>query len=217
MCWSTRLLRFFSPPSSPEPSPPVSESRHSRQSVFARMLSAWCRIATRQCSGIYTKSRSEDGSTTLEVIAALAILAVIGAASYSVTVAGLHASEPTRRAASYASRLVQTDDALRRFVGRIRIPYWVRDVTLETGNGVYRLPYYEGTGPLTLEMANGGDALSIASSSEHVTIDGVRLESVKPLPESSQRIRAVMVMYRIAGKEYRTIASFGSIPVMVDD
>ena len=120
-------------------------------------------------------SESERGFTYIEVMVALIILSLAGVLIWQgVSASGKLLDKISARSSS-TMRLMQTEEAVREFVGRIKIPFWMSTMDLEGEEGEITVPFYEGRNDTFLVMKYEDSSLIIGTR----RADGEQMVGVK--------------------------------------
>ena len=151
----------------------------------------------------------ETGSTTLEALAAVVILAAAGAAALGAAGPGMDAWKECVETSAAAALALGVDDALRSAALEVRVPWWERGALLEGGEKSMRMSYWRGLKKesWTITARDGGLFLATPESSRFFR--GVRLIHAGPAPDDGSPPRGSRVDYRIDGRLYSTTAGFG--------
>lgn len=168
---------------------------------------------TRQSCGGWNKEAGSNGSTTVEMVFVLAIIALVGTSVFSFSSAGTHALSRSLRTMHTATALTRCDDILRNAIYKVRVPFWLHECPMEFKDCYAKVYYYEGGKDSSLEIAKHNGNLGIATPGRTLILHGVELVAVEELRDFSGYSVGVKVAYRIDGSVFTTIARFGSQPV----
>jgi prepilin-type N-terminal cleavage/methylation domain-containing protein len=86
----------------------------------------------------------DGGFTFVEILVSLALLSVLSVALLAGLLNAQKLVGRIVREAGTSARVVQLDGAVRRSVRRVRVPFWVRQVEVEQGDGWLEVPYLDG-------------------------------------------------------------------------
>ena len=152
----------------------------------------------------------EAGFSTLEALAAVAILAVAGAAALGAAGRGMEAWKESAQASAAAALALGVDDALRSAALEIRVPWWERGARAEGGEESMRMAYWRGLKEESLTIAARDGGLVLATPESSRFFKGVHLVHAGPVPDDKSPSRGIRVDYRIYGRLFSTTAGFGA-------
>lgn len=152
----------------------------------------------------------EAGSTTLEALAAVAILAAAGAAALGAAGRGMDAWKGCVKASAAAALALDVDDALRSAALEVRVPWWERGSRVEGGEESMRMAYWRGFKEESLTVASRDGGLILAAPESSRFFKAVRLIHAGPMPDDGSPPRGIRVDYRIDGRLFSTTAGFGA-------
>lgn len=155
---------------------------------------------------------SEDGSTFIEVLAAVAILSVVAAVLWFATDSarsGLRSAVETRGAVAAALRF---RESVLRYAERIQPSYWADELAVEQSDGGMRIHHLDGDreGWLHLETADG--IVITTSSGEIDAFPRVRAGVIEVL-ESGGISYGLSIAIADLGEELTIAAPFGATVV----
>jgi len=155
---------------------------------------------------------SDEGSTLIEAVVAVMVIAIAGAALFGGVGVGMRAFEKGDRAAHSAAEALMIDDTLRERSREVKIPYWERGARLGRDAGSTTVFYYGGLKKSTLSIAEQDSALVLDCPAGRSAFPGIHLISVLPL-ESGGALAGLDVSYAIGGRRYHSLAAFGAAPL----
>lgn len=160
------------------------------------------------------KAGREAGSTTLEALLAVAILAVAGSALLSSLGTGLPVAAAAAQASRAASELLLADDAFRREVGRVRVPLWERGALPRSGEAMTEIGWYGGVRGGVLSFSDRGEA-GFAISSGEAALSFPRIRDARVLAALPRQgvPQALELRFVLDGRGYAVIAPLGSAPL----
>jgi len=156
---------------------------------------------------------NDEGSTTVEALVAALIVSLVAASAAFAFFSGIRAWAKNGEAIAVTSAALKADDSIRAACRSVRIPYWARSASLERDGDSWSIPFWKGSNEDALTLAPGDEGLVIGTPGETRALAGTELVSVTALPESGEVLRGVEVRYRVRGREFATIAAFGSSPI----
>jgi type II secretory pathway pseudopilin PulG len=161
----------------------------------------------------YPNISSESGTTTIEVIVAIAIIAFVATAAAGAFSGGLKSFAKSNLSIIRTTTILKIDDAVRSACRGVFVPYWDRHARINATGEAFTIPYWQGKADSTVIISNTKSGLSIATP-EGVRIFAVAtLVSVTALPDEKTGLRGIKLTYRISDQELSTIAPFASGPL----
>ncbi len=88
--------------------------------------------------------KNEDGFTLIEVMLALTIVSLLGIMIWQGLTKTGKLIEKIYFSSSTTLKIMEMEKYLRRMSGKIVVPFWVSEITIEEGNNVLTIPFYEG-------------------------------------------------------------------------
>src|SRR5208283_5325110 len=88
--------------------------------------------------------RNDNGSTILELLAAMLVISTLGIGAWHAAGVSLRMADRLRRSLAAGARLLQLDDQLRTYAGRITPPYWAPEELVEISDSSLSVPYLDG-------------------------------------------------------------------------
>jgi type II secretory pathway component PulJ len=163
-------------------------------------------------------SKGEEGFTITEALVSIGIISIAG----MIVLGGLSSSikgiDRAKDRLGFGIKLLWADELIRREAGAVTIPYWERRVDLMEDHDSIQVPWYGGRAgdylrffwdeySLSMETKNGEEKKPtlIFTGLDHVSVSVLSGEGGIP--------RGLDIAYAYGGKEYRTRASFSSLPV----
>jgi hypothetical protein len=153
--------------------------------------------------------KADEGSSLLEVLVAIFVIAIAGMALYLGSARGLIAFSLAGRNARTAQQALMVDDTIRAEATRVRIPYWDTNWSSRSESGSASFPYYEGLADSSLSISEKNDCLIIESPNRRIVFSGVKLSKLGIL-DVGGATAGVDMAYSINGRLFRTISRFGA-------
>lgn len=157
---------------------------------------------------------TQDGSTLLEVLAALLIMSILGLGIWSAVSSSLRLTTKIHDSTMASTRILVLDDRLRALAGRIRAPFWVPDFLIEATDSEMHVAYLDGDPSKSLILKIDGNVLSIDDGTTVTRHSGFTRVSMAATPDSSGRVCGITVSLEEKGRaSFSLTARFGSAPV----
>ena len=155
-----------------------------------------------------------DGSTLLEVLAALLIMSILGLGMWSAVSACLRLTTKIHDSTMASTRILNIDDRLRDLAGRVRAPFWVPDFLIETTETEMHVAYLDGDPSKSLILKADGGALSIDDGSTVKRYPGFQRVTMAAAQDSAGKTCGITVsLEKKGGESFSVMARFGSTPV----
>jgi hypothetical protein len=87
---------------------------------------------------------NRDGFAYIEMMVALIIVSLVGGIIWQGMVNTDTLLHKIVFHSSTTVRLMQMEKSIRRFIGKVRYPFWVNDLGIEEGEDEIKIPFYEG-------------------------------------------------------------------------
>lgn len=152
----------------------------------------------------------ETGSTVIEALMALLLIALALGAAFASVSGGLRSIGSSGGTIKNAATLLRFDDALRNAALDVRVPYWEGDSAVTPDGAGGAVGFWQGTRNEALRLGMDGNGAFLENPSGRRNFPKVELLSVGPLADSSGRERGLRVSYRIGEREFSTEALFGA-------
>jgi hypothetical protein len=208
-------MRFLTPSSrssSPPPPPPRSSARPRPRpgspGTGRAARSSRSSVATRpplSCSD------PRSGASLLEAAVAVAVLAVLLAASAGALSGSARSLGRARASAREAAALLGVDDAVRSAVAELRVPYWRDAPRLEAEGAAGAVAVLGGPAEDTLRIGPSPEGLFVERAGARRLFPGVEFGGAS-LVEGGAAV-GLELRYRVGGRGYSTLAVFGSRPL----
>jgi hypothetical protein len=156
------------------------------------------------------RNRSEEGSTALEALIAIALISIALGALVAGTRSGIAVLARARDAADDAQTLVKMDDAIRSAAYRVRIPYWARSVEPAVVDGRLSIPWLDGREDRLLEFSIGEDAVVVAEGDAVLRFSNITAARIDLVKNKGGGASGVALRYAIRDREVSVLAAFGS-------
>jgi type II secretory pathway pseudopilin PulG len=156
------------------------------------------------------KMSNEAGSTTIEVLVALIILSIAGAALIAGSRSGISAAAGAQRAAVSSISILRLDDAVRRAALRVRIPYWDRSVKIVDEGQTLAIPWFDGDPAMTLSLGMVADTIVLETGGEKSSFTGIKNAKQEFIRDEAGSVKGIDLRYEIDGRELHVLASFGA-------
>jgi prepilin-type N-terminal cleavage/methylation domain-containing protein len=164
-------------------------------------------------NGRFSFKASESGSTLLEVIAAMAILSILGVGAWNAVAVSIRIAGRIHDNAIASARLLTLDDRVRSLMRRVRVPFWAAQ-TVETDDGGARVSFLDGDPAkiAALSFKDGiltvGDGASMTQFTEFAKVD------FSPASDAENNVFGIQVSVTTKdGREVSVVARFGSTPM----
>lgn len=162
--------------------------------------------ATAQTEG--RDNSDQAGSSLLETLVALAIVAALGSASIFLALGGIKSAATALSAVRASAAALEADEALRRAASAIRLPVWERAFSPTWNGSEMSLPYSRGERDCRIIIAEGGGSLTVETGEERSIFADVHVIAAGPLIVEG-RLLGILVKYRSGDRVYRCAARFG--------
>jgi len=207
---SMQSWRYFSPRSSLGSSQRESEQPCGFRRGCTPKRNPSSKNAIRRHSRNCRKEHDDSGSTTVELIFVLFIIASIGTAVFTLSSASIRATDEAKNDIKKAALLLRCDSMLRNHILAIRVPLWSQDMTVVHDESGISVPYYQAEKEKTLKISREAGALVVKTDGETIPITGVSFISAAVLTGKAGESSGLDVVYSIDGTEFHTIARFGA-------
>ena len=107
---------------------------------------------------------NEEGFTYVEILASILILSIIGILIWQGSIVASRTLFRSSDVSISSTRLLQLDEAMRREIGKIAIPYWLSLTEIEASPRRLVIPYYGGDPDVTLLIERIEDYISLTIS-----------------------------------------------------
>lgn len=159
--------------------------------------------------------RDESGSTALEALIAIAVIAVAGAALVAGTRLGLSSSVASGQAGTAAAGILRFDDALRSAALRVRIPYWSTALRIEPDQTGCAVPWVDGNPSRYLTLAASSDFLELSIDGETRRFSSVLDAKFRIISRDGNVPAGLRVDYTIGGRKLTCVARFGAAAIVM--
>ena len=165
------------------------------------------------------RSSAQQGSTVVELIVALSILAVLTGVVWAAMSNGFLRVEESGGRAREVVSLVVVDFAVRDAAGRVRPPYWLAEAPLSIENGPHiELGYIDGLPDGTIRIVSEENAIVFEYAQEPDTSEttrtvyqGATLVEALPATDDSGTTIGINLSLMVGERRVTTVAPFGSI------
>jgi hypothetical protein len=165
-------------------------------------------------NGRFSSSESEGGSTLLEVIAAMAIISILGIGAWNAVSASLRIAGRIHDNAIASERLLVLDDRVRGLAGRIRAPFWAARQAVEADAGSMSVSFLDGNPEKKMSLSFQGGILSVDDGSAVTRFTGFTEADFSPATDDGNNVFGITVNVRTKdGKRLAITARFGSMPI----
>jgi hypothetical protein len=164
----------------------------------------------RQPSWNCRREHHECGSTTIELVFVLFIIAIIGTAVFSLSSASIRAVDEAKKDIKKAALLLRCDSTLRKHILAIRAPLWSQDIVIAHDEVGISVPYYQAEKDKTLKISHEARTLMVKTDKDTIPISGVAFISATGLLGKAGEPCGLDVQYSIDGTVFHTIARFGA-------
>jgi type II secretory pathway component PulJ len=155
----------------------------------------------------------ETGFALAEVMAALALLSVLGFVVASGFMAGDHGLRRVSDGARKNAELLQLDAAVRAYAQRVLTPYWRSAPQVAFTPGAVAVSYLDGSADAVMRVVFKDGVLTVGDASENVRFDGVQDAKMEIAPARDQGAAVLRLTVRLAGLEpFIILAGFGGRP-----
>lgn len=168
------------------------------------------RSEIKQRCGNCPEEHRERGTTTIELIVVLGIIALIGTAVFSLSSASIRAMREAQKESRKAALLLRCDTILRNHLLAIRVPFWVQDMAITNDDTGISIPYYQAGKDKFLKITRGSGALMVKAEEKMISISGVEFISAVVVTGKQGEYGGLDVLYSIDGTEFHTIGGFGA-------
>ncbi len=158
------------------------------------------------------KTERDAGFTTMEVVVAMALTAIVGGALLSGVSGSLALVDKARRRAASSIALLKTDDALRAAVAQVRIPYWERSARAVRDGDDLLLPWFQGVKGRKLRVGVREGRLFMEAGGTLTRFDGIEDPEIRALPSAGSPA-ALEISYTVEDRAVRLLAPFGARPL----
>lgn len=152
----------------------------------------------------------------MEAVVAMALLALSMAILIGFGFVGLRAAEKAKESARAAEMALITDEAIRKLVGRIRVPYWQRDFSVQEDSKKVTIAWLDGFADSFISIEPDEGRIKTTEGNSVPVYFGRNLSRVSIVPHiDGDRPVGIDVAYEIGGTSFLTVATFGSSPLQV--
>ena len=155
----------------------------------------------------------EAGFTLAEVIAAFALLSMLGLVVASGFISGDRSLQRVSDGARRNAELLRLDAVVRSYARRVLTPYWLPAPQVTMGPGALSISYLDGSREEALRVAFRDGVLTVGDGIENVRFDGVRDAKMEIAPARDQGAATLRLTVRLAGADpFIILAGFGGRP-----
>jgi len=160
------------------------------------------------------QERDDHGYTTIELIIVLGIIAIIGSAVFSLSAASIRATSEAHKNMRKAALLLCCDSVLRKHILAVRVPFCGQDIAIAHDYSSISVPYYQGEKNHTLTIFRESRMIMLKAGEVTISLPGVEYIDATVLLGKAGENAGLIIVYRIDGTEYRTIAAFGETAML---
>ena len=160
----------------------------------------------------------EEGFTLTEAVVAILILSL---ASVLLFIGGhrfLESYDDIKARNIFISEAVQCDSMLKTSLNDIRIPYWERELEINTAENMVVLPYLGGNKDAEISLSFSDMGFRISLDEENFIIySSITDGDIYPFKIDGITIGLSIILFDARNNEYECRALFGSIPLMMTE
>ena len=164
------------------------------------------------------KRKNDSGFTYLEILVALSVLVLVVFVVFRGFSGASRLIEKTNSVSGETARVLQMNESVRKYIGKVRIPFWENDPYLEpTGIGVLVLPFLDGDSADELKLYCENEVFLMESSQTGVIMSIQGFDHLEWESLSDEKGRTVGVVLSIGADDQTapfTISTrFGARPL----
>jgi type II secretory pathway pseudopilin PulG len=163
-----------------------------------------------------TETGSEEGSTLLETVIALAIFSIALFALWAMSTRISTAYSTAQAASASAERAELLDRGLRSLCARVSLPFWavLPDDVLSPDGSRVSLPFLDGEANSTLVITHDEKEVLIDASGTKLRFEGISELKLSAIKSASGALAGLKADFISGGKEYSCRAPFSSISLV---
>jgi len=155
----------------------------------------------------------DSGFSTIEALVAITLIAVAGALMFWVSAVSIRSLSASKASITLAADALSIDSALRSFTGRVRIPWWERQVRVSTEGPLATVPWLDGQRDTELTIVKDDDYLTVYGPEDaEIYRSRAKIESleVTPIEMDGKTPSGLQFKYVIDGVTLTCVAPFAS-------
>ncbi len=161
--------------------------------------------------------RNDGGSTLLEVMVALAIISILGVGAWTVVGTAIRISGRINERALENARVLQLDDSLRDFCGRVRPPFWTPGQAVEETEDGLKTAYLDGEAEKAFTLGFRDGALLLEDGAASMRFTDFTDAKASPASNDSGVYGITLDLTAKSGSRYSITARFGGLPIANGD
>lgn len=161
-----------------------------------------------------------DGFTTVELLVAIALISIAGAALYAGLSVAVRTLGKADRTVKTAAQVAVIDNALRSHIGRIAIPFWETKYTGEITPETARIAWLDGIGDrsLSIKHADGRLTLTLDEGEESPRVINLSANHVTSItifrfPDTEGQPAGLRFSIHTERRTFESVYLFTSLPL----